>query len=276
MRPDDVIEVRRRWERMNYAPFLPSATVHATSDWLAYVQAMAEAVPADEDIAFPTEQDVLWAWPEGVAIVFDEPLDVQHTIISTSDVNSYVGARRVTPHYETQTAAGLMFSHSQPVHTQTPDGEPLDDVPAIPLMWIGSDPTDVISGQWLPGSAMHKAPNVEAVSHSSRLALAIVTALGHRLTRLDLPVTAGRGERRRVQRELPSLRVLALGTGATVERGEGTGTVEWSKRWFVRGHWRLQPYGPNRSLRRPTWIDPYVKGPEDKPLDARPSVWRTA
>ncbi|MCU1372350.1 MAG: hypothetical protein JWO77_3544 [Ilumatobacteraceae bacterium] len=29
----------------------------------------------------------------------------------------------------------------------------------------------------------------------------------------------------------------------------------------VRGHWRQQAYGPNHSLRRPTWIDDHVRGP---------------
>jgi len=53
------------------------------------------------------------------------------------------------------------------------------------------------------------------------------------------------------------------------------GKVEWQRRWMVRGHWRLQPYGPKHSLRRMRWIDPYVKGPEDKPFDARPTVWTT-
>jgi hypothetical protein len=42
--------------------------------------------------------------------------------------------------------------------------------------------------------------------------------------------------------------------------------VEWSHRWFVRGHWRMQAFGPERSLRRPTWIAEHIKGPEDKPL----------
>ena len=30
--------------------------------------------------------------------------------------------------------------------------------------------------------------------------------------------------------------------------------------WRVRGHWRAQPYGPGRELRRAQWIEPYDKG----------------
>ncbi len=47
-------------------------------------------------------------------------------------------------------------------------------------------------------------------------------------------------------------------------------------RWVVSGHWRDQAYGPDRSLRRQTWIPAYVKGPEGAPLLAteRVNVWR--
>lgn len=49
-------------------------------------------------------------------------------------------------------------------------------------------------------------------------------------------------------------------------KGEQVDT-EWSCQWFVRGHWRQQ-YLPSTQTHRPTWIQPYVKGPEDKPLKA--------
>lgn len=48
--------------------------------------------------------------------------------------------------------------------------------------------------------------------------------------------------------------------------------VAWSRRWIVEGFWRNQPYGPGRSLRRRQWIDPYMKGPSDKPLVVRDTV----
>lgn len=45
-------------------------------------------------------------------------------------------------------------------------------------------------------------------------------------------------------------------------------TVDWSHRWLVGGHWRNQWY-PSLSLHRQVWISPYVKGPEDKPLEPK-------
>jgi hypothetical protein len=43
---------------------------------------------------------------------------------------------------------------------------------------------------------------------------------------------------------------------------ESGGGARWKLKYqvFVRGHWRKQPYGPGRKLRRPKWIYPYVKG----------------
>lgn len=40
---------------------------------------------------------------------------------------------------------------------------------------------------------------------------------------------------------------------------------EWSCQWLVRGHWRQQWY-PSLGTHQPRWIEPYAKGPNDKPL----------
>lgn len=42
--------------------------------------------------------------------------------------------------------------------------------------------------------------------------------------------------------------------------------VDWSCQWTVGGHFRNQACGPNHADRRLTWVHPYVKGPDDKPL----------
>lgn len=38
---------------------------------------------------------------------------------------------------------------------------------------------------------------------------------------------------------------------------------------LVRGHWKRQPHGPERSLRRWIHVEPYWRGPEDAPIVAR-------
>lgn len=57
---------------------------------------------------------------------------------------------------------------------------------------------------------------------------------------------------------------------------QGEGGREYRHRWIVRGHWRQQPHGPARSLRRLTYVEPFIKGPPDAPLLAseRVMVWR--
>jgi hypothetical protein len=58
--------------------------------------------------------------------------------------------------------------------------------------------------------------------------------------------------------------------------GEG-GDRNYSHRWIVAGaggdgFWRQQACGPRWSQHRPVWIEPYVAGPEDKPLKVRETV----
>jgi hypothetical protein len=273
---DQVIDLRKLWASFSYGPLLPAPTILAEHDWLAYVSAMTATVPAGLTLAFPDEREVKWAWPDGAVIVFAEPVEIQHAIVSEERLG-VVGVVPVDAHYETQLCRGCVIHPLAMVPTRAPDAvapTPGDEVAARAIFWIGEDPSDLISGWWMPGSTMQSSKTGE-VSHSSRFLLSIITALGHRLTRVGLPVS-GRHERRRAARELPDgLRVLFLSSGAAVERAEGTGTVEWSHRWMVRGHWRLQPYGPDHKLRKTIWIDPYVKGPEDKPLDIRLTIWKT-
>jgi len=51
------------------------------------------------------------------------------------------------------------------------------------------------------------------------------------------------------------------------------GMVDWSHRWIVSGHWRNQWY-PSDEEHRPKWIEPYPKGPDDKPLVLKDRVYR--
>ncbi len=69
---------------------------------------------------------------------------------------------------------------------------------------------------------------------------------------------------------------IYLGGSFTIDRkkeaeapgGEGTGSKQ-KVRYMVSGHWRSQPYGKDRKLRRPTWIKPHWRGPEMAPVTER-------
>lgn len=51
---------------------------------------------------------------------------------------------------------------------------------------------------------------------------------------------------------------------------------QFRHRWVVSGHWRNQPHGQDRALRRRQWIPSYVKGPDGAPLlvTEKVNVWR--
>jgi len=282
MNGDDVLAIRKEWEQYNYADYLPEATVLASRDWTLYVRAMTAAMPRDlESIHYPSEAEVRWAWPEGVVIVFDEPLALTHLIISRDKkhVGTFGISREVEdipPIEERQELQAMVFGIGQLMKTRVKGGstETIESMYAIPTMFIGVNPDDIISGTWIPDGDTHVMGG-HTMSESSMFMLSVITALGHRLTK-HVPVpSAGRGERRRVQRELPSLRMLSLAGGASVSEREGSPQRHPHRfRWIVRGHWHTVAHGPRKTLRRLQWYDPYIKGPEDKPLDERRTVWR--
>lgn len=273
MTPDDVINLRHTWAPFTYSDKIPARTILASSDWTKYVTAMATALPPSDQILVPTQEEVRWAWPAGVVVVLEEPVSLWHTIISHEERGDLVFEE---PHIEQQRTRAIAFLEyaEVPVPLRNPDGDPLRPMQmqmAQPLLYIGDDPQDIISGRLSWGSQVHAAEGMK-VGGSLHFTVSLAVALGHRLTTLARPTAMPRAMRRRMERSLPDLRVIELTHPAS--RAESRGSqVEWARRWIVRGHWRQQPCGPASSLRRITWIDPFVKGPEDKPLDIRPTVW---
>jgi hypothetical protein len=59
-----------------------------------------------------------------------------------------------------------------------------------------------------------------------------------------------------------------------VGRSNNTMQSSWSlmSRQAVTGHFKLQAYGPERSLRRLIWVDEYERGPNDAPMKPRAFV----
>jgi hypothetical protein len=88
----------------------------------------------------------------------------------------------------------------------------------------------------------------------------------------------GRAARRDAARSLmpPSLlRVIELRRPRGEEHGERETPSgrRYTHRWIVTGHWRNQPCGPGRKLRRQKYIGEYIKGPEDLDLIVKTRVW---
>jgi len=94
------------------------------------------------------------------------------------------------------------------------------------------------------------------------------------------PVAVDKAVRKAYQRAgrpAPQVRLVrirgahATGSGTRRAAGDQDGPQR-EFRWWVRGYWRNQPYGPGRAQRRLIFLDPHLRGPEGKPIKASTTV----
>jgi hypothetical protein len=84
----------------------------------------------------------------------------------------------------------------------------------------------------------------------------------------------------RRQQAVPGVTIVNLRRAYVPGQQDDSGTDpagrRYHHRWVVQGHWRDQPHGPDRALRRKQWIPAHIKGPDGAPLLAteRVNVWR--
>lgn len=89
-------------------------------------------------------------------------------------------------------------------------------------------------------------------------------------SRPDRP-TRRRMEKAGVKKE-STIRLVTLRRLKIREVPEGEAQPrDWTHRWMVSGHWR-NVWLPSTKRHRLTWIAPFVKGPEHKPLVMKPTV----
>lgn len=139
-----------------------------------------------------------------------------------------------------------------------------------------------------PGGQWSKLPSISVdrfMAATEQLARFVLAACAW-LSQTVLQTSEGHIERHRRKEAARTLatpvehvRVVHLrksvhtGTGAVEDHDTST-NVNWHSRWVVDGHWRNQACGPKHGERRLTWVHPYIKGPDDKPLsDKRPRVF---
>ena len=92
----------------------------------------------------------------------------------------------------------------------------------------------------------------------------------HTVSETEQVTTNRAGQRRATKNGMHSLiRVIRLPRRVRDQASAEHVAVDWQSRWIVRGHWRNQPWGPERKRVRPVWIAPHIKGPEDKPIKAQ-------
>jgi hypothetical protein len=74
----------------------------------------------------------------------------------------------------------------------------------------------------------------------------------------EIPPRPTRRRYKRAGKQCPPRQVLIIGNPNRPSNSTGDVNVDWSCRWWVRGHWR---HLKNKKI----WIKAYVKGPADKP-----------
>ncbi|WP_341716571.1 hypothetical protein QQG74_21570 [Micromonospora sp. FIMYZ51] len=136
-------------------------------------------------------------------------------------------------------------------------------------------------GWLLPHYTTHLRPD-DVIDTTSPASAVIATWLliGQKLTETTT-VTADKAIRKAYQRTgrpAPEVRLVRIrGTATTANTHTDRQPTnqpgrEHQYRWWVRGHWRNQPYGPGRTQRRLIYLDPQIRGPEDKPIKASTTV----
>jgi hypothetical protein len=77
---------------------------------------------------------------------------------------------------------------------------------------------------------------------------------------------------------VPTIKTVLLREEERSRRHDNKSDVEqshpdWTHRWLVKPHWRLQRVGPSLSSVKPTFIGTHVKGPPDKPLIVKDTIF---
>ena len=271
MQPRDVLDVRKFAERVarNQYPhpmyaryWREMVTVQVTADFARYVYAMAEQWPKDAPmLEYPTVEEARWPFKDqSVCFVFPEPLDMEFLITSVGP-----GARQeITPVRSTDPVVALILmppavNHSIRIKIGEPGGEVLQELQptpesmaemlakydVYPALYIHPDET-ITDGTFSFGMSTMKRVDTEQMGWVVRFQRSLIEALSQKLSKLDPPWWADmdRRTRRAIQRSEAPYRVLDLRTPdrATDQSNGEHHTVNWTKRWMVRGFWRNPSY----------------------------------
>jgi hypothetical protein len=123
-------------------------------------------------------------------------------------------------------------------------------------------------------------------TNSRRIMLAFWLMLGQTITDVSESEIPRAFARRARRMGIPDrVSIIRLRRRVMQERGVGEVAVEWSHRWYSRGHWRWQPVSEHHPLAEPDgsggwkarlWVRESIKGPADKPLIITEKVYHLA
>lgn len=129
-----------------------------------------------------------------------------------------------------------------------------------------------------PGESDDSVENISADLDLGKVLLAFLRFINEPWINTE-HVRPDRGLRRRAERafeerpeHVPEIHVVHLRRRGGNPTESGTGNIEWSHRWLVRGHWRNHWY-PKLGVHKPRWIAEHIKGPDGLPLVVHDKVF---
>jgi hypothetical protein len=166
-----------------------------------------------------------------------------------------------------------LFTHNADQKGKLPPGMPPLSLLHISWLTFGVSPSKL---EW---EEREKQPD-PAVLRSHRAMLLYMQAFWSFVQQRVLIVSHAqhpRHVRKRAEKAnvaLPALQVIRLrrADNGPVQPSDDPKHVDWRYRWIVSGHWRWWWF-ESEGRRRQIWVNPYVKGPDDKPLLKRKSVF---
>lgn len=219
----------------------------------------AGSVPEDMALTAETLPDAsVWWWLGETA--WTTPFDRQPTPVCALQVFRALDG----PHRGQAGAQVLVW-----VHRAAPPGRGVRLSPTSTCFWYDGETLAALRARLAASAECPESLRVD-LARFAPFVLAACAWLRQRVLVTDArPVE--RHLRRRLVREYqlasePEVRVVQLRRREhPAPAGVASHDVDWSCRWVVTGHWRHQAYqrGARHDLK---WIDPYVKGPDDKPL----------
>lgn len=140
--------------------------------------------------------------------------------------------------------------------------------------------TQLPDGSWTLQVATDQALDLSESAHVTRSPFAAYLLCIWRFCQQSIaarnPEEVGRTTRRRLGRMAIPDKPVSIITLRRIDepyQSDGESHVEWQHRWWVRGHWRNQPYKEDgETIHRQIYIHPFIKGPEGKPMLTRPKI----
>jgi len=213
-------------------------------------------------------------WPEDGSTVDDDEIVDGHTLHRALTISTYV-------HAPPNGVAGPLINRDEEVNGEWVRNAGFEGV------WLATGRQqwrfgfDVMRPCWYeapessPGLRALSSPHAIASMAEERRWLAALWLLAAQPLTDVVEQRVDKAARRRSQRagvSTSSVRLVDVRHKRSATSSDSERRVDWHNRWIVEGHWRQQAHGPGWSLRKPVFVDEYVKGPADKPLVVREHV----